>query len=71
MGFLIELLGLGRSDVDLEDVTIQKKIVLCFGALLYYTDIGTDIGVGLNFYNACHNNWAISSFLLTCLPIGK
>ena len=71
MGFLIELLGLGRSDVDLEDVTIQKKLVLCFGAILYFTDIGLDIGVGLNFHNACHFIWALSSFLLTCLPIGK
>ena len=71
MGFLIELLGLGRSDVDFDEVTIQKKIFLCFGAILFYTDIGTDIGVGLNFYNTCHNFWALSSFILTCLPTGE
>ena len=41
---------------------------LLFGLVLLYLDQGSDIWVGVNFYNACHYRWALTSFLLTSLP---
>ena len=40
---------------------------ILFGLLLLYFDQGSDIWVGVNFYNACHYRWALTSFLLTSM----
>ena len=41
---------------------------LLFGLILLYFDQGSDIWNGVNFYNACHYRWALTSFLLTSMP---
>ena len=41
---------------------------LWFGLVLQYFDQGSDIWVGVNFYNACHYRWALTSFILTSMP---
>ena len=41
---------------------------LLFGVLIMWADQGSDIWLGVDYYNNCHPNWALISFMFTCLP---
>ena len=44
-------------------LTKMQKGALLFGVLLMWSDQGSDISLGLDYYTNCHSNWALISFI--------
>ena len=49
-------------------LTKMQKGALLFGVLLMWSDQGSDICLGVDYYTNCHSDWALISFIFTCLP---